>query len=139
MSAAWLKAPPSVGDFVWCHFPQETDGSPGPKPRPALVMRVTTRTDGTEVTVAYGTSKRVTALKSGEFAISKLASPEAYRLAGLSYDSKFNLKETAVLPWTESFFKVPPLAPRGQTPRLGTLHASLVRAAEAAFRAANLR
>ncbi len=137
MSAAWLKAPPTVGDFVWCHFPQGADGSPGPKPRPALVVRVTTRTDGAEVTVAHGTSKRVTSLKSGEFAISKFANPEAYRLAGLSYDSKSNLKETVVLPWTESFFKVPPLAPCGQTPRMGTLHASLVRAAEAAFRAAS--
>ncbi len=136
MSPAWLKAPPSEGDFVWCHFPQDDDGSPGPKPRPALVTRVTTRTDGTEVTVAYGTSKRVTELKSGEFAISKLASPEAYRLAGLSYDSKFNFKKMVLLPWTEAFFKVPPHAPCGQTPKLGTLHPSLMRAAQAAFNAA---
>ena len=32
--------------------------------------------------------------------------------------------------------KVPPMAPRGQTPLLGTLHPSLMRAAKVAFDAA---
>src|SRR5438552_15699800 len=33
-------------------------------------------------------------------------------------------------------FSVPPAAPHGQSPKLGTLHPSLVRALEAAYRAA---
>jgi len=34
------------------------------------------------------------------------------------------------------WFSVPPAAPHGQSPKLGTLHPSLVRALEAAYRAA---
>ena len=34
------------------------------------------------------------------------------------------------------WFSVPPAAPHGQAPKLGTLHPSLVRAVQAAFRAA---
>jgi len=39
------------------------------------------------------------------------------------------------LPFTTEWFSVPPAAPLGQTPKLGTLHPSLVRAVQAAFRA----
>ena len=60
-------------------------------------------------------------------------------LAGLSFDTKFDLKVVLELPWTEDFFKEPPRAPYGQTPKLGVLHPSLVRAAKAAFDAAARR
>ena len=139
MSALWDQDPPSEGDIVWCHFPEEQDGSPGPKPRPALVIDVEVRTAGAVVSVIYGTSQRVTSLKSGEFAISQSMNPDAYKLAGLSYDTKFNFRETAPLPWTEEFFKVPPRAPCGQRPKLGSLHVSLHRAAQAAFNASKRR
>jgi len=59
----------------------------------------------------------------------------AYEAAGLSYDTKFDLKQTIDLPYTTDWFSVPPAAPHGQTPKLGTLHPSLVRAVQAAFRA----
>jgi hypothetical protein len=49
-------------------------------------------------------------------------------VAGLSYDTKFDLKQTIDLPYTTEWFSVPPAAPHGQSPKLGTLHPSLVRA-----------
>jgi len=63
-------------------------------------------------------------------------SPAAYAAAGLSDDTKFNLKQVLDLPYTTKWFSVPPAAPQGQTPRLGTPHPSMVRAVQAAFRAA---
>ena len=65
MSVRW--PPPTVGDIVWCHFPELPALEPALKPRPALVLGVETREDGIAVTVAYGTSKKVTSLKVGEF------------------------------------------------------------------------
>jgi len=46
------------------------------------------------------------------------------------------LKKALDLPYTTEWFSVPPAAPHGQTPKLGTLHPSLVRAVQAAFEAA---
>ena len=63
--------------------------------------------------------------------------PAAYAAAGLSYDTKFNLGKVLELPFNDVFFSVPPHAPHGQIPRLGTLHPSIVRFAAAAFAAAS--
>ena len=134
---AW--SPPSPGDLVWCWFPELTAVTPSPKPRPALVVAVVTRDDGVVVHVVYGTSKRVDRLTAGQFAIHKDANPSAFALAGLAFDTKFDFKLLVELPWADSFFKVPPRAPQGQTPKLGTLHPSLIRAAKAAFDAAASR
>jgi hypothetical protein len=125
---------PTAGEIVWCHFPD--DISPRPKPRPVLVIAVFDD-DAPEfaVEVAYGTSQRTTALHSGEFAILRECSPVAYQAAGLSYDTKFDLRQTVVVPYSAEWFSVPPAAPHGQKPLLGTLHPSLMRAVEAAFRA----
>lgn len=137
MRGAWK--PPAPGDIVWCHFPEAPAPGPGPKPRPALILAVVTHEDGCVVHVAYGTSQRVDRLKAGEFAWLKFGNPQAFALAGLSFDTKFDLKVVLELPWTEDFFKVPPRAPHGQTAKLGVLHPSLVRAAKAAFGAAARR
>ena len=91
-----------------------------------------------EVRVAYGTSQKTTTLHGGEFAILRERNPTAYEAAGLSYDTKFDLKQAIDLPYTTAWFSVPPTAPHGQTPKLGTLHPSLVRAVQAAFRAASI-
>lgn len=129
----WWAAP-TAGDIVWCRFP---DGiSPRPTPRPALILAVFDD-DAPQfgVRVAYGTSRRTTALHRGEFTILRERNPAAYALAGLSYDTKFDLQRTLDLPYTADWFSVPPAAPHGQSPKLGTLHSSLVRALEAAYRA----
>ena len=59
-----------------------------------------------------------------------------FALAGLAFDTKFDFKVVVELPWTAQFFKVAPRAIYGQTPKLGTLHPSLMRAAKAAHDAA---
>ena len=71
----------------------------------------------------------------GEFAILRGRNSAAYDAAGLSYDTKLDLKQALDLPYTPEWFSVPPALPHGQTPKLGTLHPSLVRAVQAAFRA----
>ena len=126
-------APPTPGDIVWCHFPMLPRRNPGPKPRPALVCDVTEREEGVTVTVAYGTSQGLQRLHKGEFAITKQVNPAAYSSAGLSFDTKFNLRQLVELPWNEDFFAVPARAPRGQHPKLGSLHASMMSAAHAAY------
>jgi hypothetical protein len=78
-----------------------------------------------EVRVAYGTSKRTMALHGGEFTISSTGNRDAYDMAGLSYDTKFDLKRAIDLPDTSEWFTVPPAAPHGQTPKSWHL-ASLV-------------
>lgn len=125
---------PTAGEIVWCHFPDYI--RPRPKPRPALVLAVFDD-DAPEfvVEVAYGTSQRTTELHCGEFVIHKDRNPAAFRAAGLSYDTKFDLRQTVVLPYNAEWFSVPPAAPHGQKPLLGTLHPSLMRAVEAAYRA----
>ena len=134
MTARWW-AEPTAGDIVWCHFPGDIDLRP--KPRPALILAVFDD-DAPEFTVrvAHGTSQRTTTLYRGEFSILRERNRAAFEAAGLSYDTKFDLRQAVDLPYTMAWFSVPPAAPHGQTPRLGTLHPSLVRAVQAAFRAA---
>lgn len=135
MTPRWW-AEPTAGDIVWCHFPDNIQ--PRPKPRPALILAVFDDEDPAfTVRVAYGTSQRTTALHAGEFAILRMRNPAAYASAGLSFDTKFDLKQTVDLPYSSEWFSVPPAAPHGQTPKLGVLHPSLVPALQAAYRAAN--
>ena len=133
MTTQWWPEP-TAGDIVWCHFPD--DIHPRAKPCPALTLAVFDD-DAPEysVQVVYGTSQRTTTLHSGEFAILRINDAAAYETAGLSYDTKFDLRQTLDLPYSSDWFTVPPAAPFGQTPKLGVLHPSLVRAVEAAYRA----
>lgn len=126
---------PVPGDIVYCRFPQEEVGKPGPKPRPALVTALVELDGGTPgVLAAYGTSQRVDELHSGEFAIAP-ADGEPYRAAGLSHPTKFDLRKRVPLPYNDVWFQVPPRPAFGQTPKMGTLHASLMKRANAAFTA----
>ena len=128
--SSWFS-PPSPGDIVWCRFPQRELSGPGPKPRPALVLRVGEAQGNPAVEVAYGTSRKVDELYAGEFVIRPSDGP-AYEAAGLSYPTKFNLARTFELDFNSEWFAIPPGAPCGQTPKLGILHPSLVRRARAA-------
>jgi hypothetical protein len=122
---------------VWCRFPERKLPAPGPKARPALVLRTGEDDAGRPVVeVAYGTSQRVDQLFAGEFAITP-ADRTAYSAAGLSYPTKFDLRQTFELDFNDLWFAVPPGAPHGDRPKLGVLHPSLVRRAEAAMRAAS--
>jgi len=134
MTTAWWGEP-TAGDVVWCHFHDNIH--PRPKPRPALVLEVyDDEAPQFLVRVAYGTSQRTTTLYRGGFSILRARNPAAYEAAGLSFDTKFNLKQLIDLPFSTDWFSVPPTAPHGQTPKLGTLHPSLVPAVQAAYTAA---
>lgn len=137
MTQSWKL--PAPGDIVWCLFPEVPDIEPGPKPRPALVLRVESREDGDLVRVAYGTSRNVTRLKTGEVAIIQVNHPAAYALAGLAYDTKFDFKVIVDLAWSDRYFKVPLRNRHGNTPKIGTLHATVLHSVEAAYRAAMSR
>lgn len=130
----WFS-PPSPGDIVWCRFPERGLPGPGPKARPALVLKVGEAEGRPAAVVAYGTGRRIDQLYAGEFAITP-GDYSAYEAAGLNAPTKFNLARTSGLDFNDPWFAVPPGAPLGQTPKLGILHPSLVRRAEAAHRAA---
>ncbi|MBU3581010.1 hypothetical protein ICN19_03145 [Polynucleobacter sp. AP-Capit-er-40B-B4] len=128
----WLE--PVAGEIVWCHFPDNIQ--PKPKARPALILSCLESDDGNFfANVAYGTSKKVDRLYKGEFLIAKHQNPVAYDVAGLSYDTKFDLGNAIELPFNDRYFAVPPHAPFGHTPKMGILHPSMVKAASAAFKA----
>ena len=97
-------------------------------------MRVGHLEGSPSVTVAYGTSQRTRDLRAGEFAITE-ADGEAYRLSGLSYATKFDLRRMVDLPYNDDWFGVPPSPRYGQTPMLGVLHPTLMRRVAAAYRA----
>jgi hypothetical protein len=84
---------------------------------------------------SFRPSQKTDRLYRGEFRISKAEHPAAYASAGLSYDTKFDLSKALDLPFNDAYFSVPPHAPHGQIPKLGTLHPSMVRIAAAAFAA----
>ena len=129
-----MWGPPDPGDIVWCRFPQRPRDVPGPKPRPALVVAVVEHEDGIMVRVAYGTSQKLDRLFAGEFAIRKAENKTAYAVAGLSYDTKFDLRHVVELPWGNVYFAVPPDPRHGQTPKLGSLHIGMKKALDAAAR-----
>lgn len=131
----WWREP-TAGEIVWCHFPDNFH--PKPKPRPGLIVLTKQDDEGhIFVSMAYGTSQKVDRLYSGEFRISKGEHPVAYASAGLSYDTKFDLRNVLELPFNEAYFSIPLHAPHGQMPKLGTLHPSMVRIAASAFAAAS--
>lgn len=88
----------------------------------------------TAVEVAYGTSQKTDRLYTGEFLIGP-EDGDAYRAAGLSFPTKFNLAKRLELPYDDQWFAVAPGAPFGQSPKLGVLHPSLMRRARSAFEA----
>ena len=133
MGALWWPRP-EAGDLVWCHFPQLPLLQPGPKPRPALIVRVIERNPHYRVFVVYGTSQKTASLRSGEFLIRK-DSGTAFKLSGLSFDTKFSFSNSVELDYSSQWFKVPPLAPCVQLPKIGVLHAAYARAAYAAYQA----
>ena len=123
-----------AGEIVWCNFPGNVQSKP--KPRPALIVATKEDDDGLVfVSVAYGTSQKTNRLYTGEFRIGKIEHPAAYASAGLSFDTKFDLRSVLELPFNDDYFSVPPHAPYGQNPKLGTLHPSMVRIAATAFSA----
>ena len=86
------------------------------------------------VRVIYGTSQRTDEVAATEFVVRR-GDASAYALAGLSFSTKFCFNNVAVLQYTDLWFTVAPGTPPKPDPRMGSLHASLVKEAERAFRA----
>jgi len=86
--------------------------------------------------VAYGTSKKLNAMKAGEFKI-EASDGAAFIFAGLQVDTKFSLGGGVELDYNDEWFKPPPNTPFGECPKLGMLHPSLVQRASAAWKALN--
>ena len=103
---------------------------------PGLIVKVfDDQTPHFIVLVAYGTSQKTGQLRSGEFLIADHETA-AYQLAGLSYSTKFSFHNTVELQYNSEWFKVPPSASNGQTPKLGVVHPSLMQRVSAAWEAA---
>lgn len=130
---------PEAGDIVWCRFPLNKDINPGPKPRPALIVKLFDDfAPQWFVQVAYGTSQKTDRLRSGEFAIAP-DDTAAFRLAGFNSATKFCFTQMVELPFNDLWFKPPPGAPHGQLPKLGMLHPNMTRRAQTAWKAAGAR
>ena len=126
---------PDAGDIVWCRLPDLIHAQHNPSP--ALVIDVQMdNADLIFVSVAYGTSQKLNRIYSGEFQITQIDNPAAYAIARLSFDTKFDLRTILSLPFNQEWFSVPPHAPHGQNPKLGTLHPSMVKVASTAYKAA---
>lgn len=135
MLAWWPQ--PMAGDVLWCHFPHLPQLDPGPKPRPGLVTQVRELSAHKyRVLIAYGTSQKTRHLRGGEFAVSP-QDGAAYSLMGLQAETKFCLQQSVELYYNETWFKPPPHQPHGLSPKLGTLHPSLMPRVAAAWRAAH--
>ena len=125
-----------AGDIVWCHF-QYLPKLLGPKPRPALVVRVKDREEshiGCRVFVVYGTTKNTTTLHKAEFLVRNDQS-SAFALSGLSFDTKFCFGSAVELDFSSEWFKILNAKSNLKTPKLGFLHSVYAKAAYAAYQA----
>lgn len=102
-----------------------------------MVISVMVEADSVRLRVAYGTSRRVTPLRRGEFHITP-DDGDAFIQAGLSYPTKFSLTGTVVLPSVADWFAIPPAKPHGACCKLGSLHSALLRRVQEAAKSAGL-
>ena len=121
---------PAAGDIVWCAFPQVV-GQPGPKKRPALVVRVSPSTH--EIAVVYGTTQKTNNIYPSEFVLDP-ADP-GFPSSGLSYRTKFDVAALVQLPFDSDWFAAAP-GPyvNSPLPKMGVLHASYMAAVGAAVK-----
>lgn len=116
---------PDVGDILLCRFPQLPDVTPGPKNRPCIVLEVDDRYNPPRVLVCYGTSQHQDERHPGEFKVTK-EDGVAFEAAGLSYDTKFALNARITIPYNDTWFALPSRFAKS-TPKLGVMHASIMR------------
>lgn len=120
---------PATGDILWSHFPQSV-GTPGPKPRPVLVVAVSILDHVVEV--IYGTSKKTTRIYPSEFVLDP--SDIGFKISGLSYRTKFDFRQKVKLPFDSDWFSQAPNVVNSPLPKLGTLHSCYYKMASAASR-----
>lgn len=120
---------PEPGDIVWCYFPQ-LPGKPGPKPRPALVLKVSDEEH--EVMVVYGTSQKIDRPYKTELVLK--TTDAGFAISGLAYDTKFDMAVKVELPYNSNWFDLAPIKSGVATtsPVVGTLHPAYLGAAKQA-------
>ena len=120
---------PNAGDVALCRFPQSLiKPTPGPKARPAILLQVFAPLSDEpcyRVKVCYGT-KNLSRIYPHDCEILWGVHPAEYTSAGLSYDTKFDMKQVILLPYTSKWFQVPRQPQFGVTPKLGMLHPATV-------------
>lgn len=126
-----LNPLPEAGDIVWAKFPNvETLGTPGPKPRPALVLFISDEDHA--IQVAYGTSQRTDRLYRGEFVLDP--NDQGFSTSGLCVRTKFDLKRLVTLPFDSDWFApAPGIVSQSPLPKMGALHASYMIAVNEAW------
>lgn len=134
---------PTAADVVLCRFPEDLrKPAPGPKPRPAIVLKVFSPLEKAPTTyrvrVCFATSNRAR-LYPHEFEITRQAHPAEFESAGLSDDTKFDLLQELLLPYDSDWFALPTFQQFGATPKLGTVHALSMTRLSAAFKEAEQR
>lgn len=98
---------PAPASIVWCAFPSHLDlGRPGPKSRPALVLKARHADDPPTnhflVQVAYGTSNLKSDTRPFDFAIINYST---LSLCRLPQATRFDLDLVLWLPWARPFFE----------------------------------
>lgn len=113
---------PEPGDIVWCLYPElpGSPGQPGPKLRPALILKVSDADH--EVMVVYGTSQKTDKIYPTEFVIRK--TDPGFALSGLAHSTKFDMAVRIELPYDSDWFDLAPIKNGNATmsPVMGTLH-----------------
>lgn len=97
---------PAPLSIAWCAFPNHiSPGKPGPKPRPALVLKVRYADDPPQdrflIRVVYGTSKLKSAERPMDFVIANYGTR---LLCRLPQGTRFDLDQVAWLPWAKPYF-----------------------------------
>lgn len=98
--------------------------------RPALVIGVDVVNGQPAVDVCYGTSQKTHNLYPGEFLIEPLDGADFVQTS-LAATTKFDLQVSVELPYCSTYFGVAPKANFGQTPKLGSITATIFKRASA--------
>lgn len=98
---------PAPYDIVWCRFPDHASlGSPGPKPRPALVRNSLTDSEGRGIVeLVYGTTKLK--LASRDLLDFIISNPREMNICGLYRATRFDLDRCVRVPWAAEWFDAP--------------------------------
>jgi len=118
---------PAPASIVWCNFPEHlSPGVPGPKPRPALILKVRYATQPPDgrfyVQTVYGTSKLKIGRRPNDFTISNFATLNVLRLPQAT---RFDLDNVLWLPWARPYFNGRKPDDRYSTPTMSVLPAAL--------------
>lgn len=144
MSSFFAK--PAQLDVVYGRFPHhENPAAQGPIPHPCLVLDVYEETEQSGrfwVVIAFGTSKKVGDLLTGQFAVLPRHGP-AFNKSGLALPTKFSFEreKLAKLPYNDQWFAIPkPSRFSPATPKIGALDAHYyARAIQTTGAAANIQ